>query len=117
MADSSWVDAIEYDRLVYRVGDRDSEFSGHTPELRRQECRLAQAADLVVYSASSLEDYVEALGPRRSMHLPNGVDYEHFARALGRLHEQAVEGRLRGMAPSEARLLAEPEPSPVDEDD
>jgi hypothetical protein len=35
---------------------------------------------LVVYSAETLKEYVEGLKPRRMAHLPNGVNFSHFAR-------------------------------------
>ena len=34
-----------------------------------------------------------------------GHDYERFADAMRRLHEQAQNDRLRGMAPAEVRML------------
>lgn len=78
---SFWADRIAYDKLVFRVADRDSSFPGQSPHLRELETRLAQRADLVVYTASNLSDYVQDLGARRSVHLPNGVDFGHFDRA------------------------------------
>ncbi|MGE3163926.1 MAG: glycosyltransferase [Planctomycetota bacterium] len=74
-----WADRIRYQKLVFRVADRDSRFPGHNRHLRKLERRLARRADLVVYSAANLRDYVESLGARRIFHLPNGVDYSHFA--------------------------------------
>ena len=53
----------------------------------------------------ALRDYVVDL-VRRTTHRESG-DYEHFQNALHRLHQQALEDRLRGMAISEVRILAE----------
>src|SRR5205807_8039149 len=41
---------------------------------------MARRVDLVVYPSQELAGYVESLGARRSLLLPNGVDYAHFAR-------------------------------------
>lgn len=78
-----WADRIRYDKLVFRVADRDSRFPGHSRHLRRLERRLARRADLVVYTATNLRDYVESLGARRILHLPNGVDHAHFREYAG----------------------------------
>lgn len=76
---SFWIDHLEHDRLVYRVADRDAGFATHTPAVRAEEERLARAADLVVHSAAELASDVAELGARRTFHLPNGVDFAHFA--------------------------------------
>jgi len=54
-----------------------------------------------------LRDYLIELVQRATRRA--GDDYESFQNAFLRLHEQALENRLRGMALSEARMLAEPE--------
>jgi glycosyltransferase involved in cell wall biosynthesis len=41
---------------------------------------LAQAVDLVVYSAKNLSPHVATLGPKDRMYLPNGVCVSHFLR-------------------------------------
>lgn len=73
-----WLDAVRYKKLVYRVADRDSGFPGYQEQLRHLERKVAERADLVVYTAESLREYVEKLGARRTLHLPNGVDFDHF---------------------------------------
>jgi glycosyltransferase involved in cell wall biosynthesis len=63
-----------------RITDRNAGFRGSAPALATLERELVSSADLVVYAAEELEPEVRALGARRGAHLPNGVDYEHFAR-------------------------------------
>jgi hypothetical protein len=46
---------------------------------------------------------------RRAAHCPSS-EYDSWAEALTRLHNQAVENRLRDMAISELRMLIEPAP-------
>jgi len=75
----SWLSCIARARTVFRVADNTSGFGRTTPAARAAERDLAAAADLVVYSAETLKDYVESLKPRRMAHLPNGVNFSHFA--------------------------------------
>ena len=77
----SWLSHVARGRTVFRVADNTSGFGRTTPAARAAERDLAAAADLVVYSAETLKDYVESLKPRRMAHLPNGVNFSHFARA------------------------------------
>lgn len=76
----SWLSQVTRGRMVFRVADNTSGFGRTTAAARRAERALAQAADLVVYSAETLEEYVKTLHPRRMAHLPNGVNFSHFAR-------------------------------------
>ncbi len=75
----SWLSQISRGRTVFRVADNTSGFGRTTPAARAAERELAAAADLVVYSAETLREYVEGLKPRRMAHLPNGVNFSHFA--------------------------------------
>lgn len=75
----SWLGAIRRKKLIYRVADNAKGFSRTTPAACAQEEELARMADLVVYSAGTLEEYVRSLHPRQMAHLPNGVDFEHFS--------------------------------------
>ena len=75
----SWFSQISRGRTVFRVADNTSGFGRTTPAARAAERELAAAADLVVYSAETLKEYVESLKPRRMAHLPNGVNFCHFA--------------------------------------
>ncbi len=77
---ASWFSHVARTRTVFRVADNTSGFGSTTPAARAAERELAAAADLVVYSAETLKDYVEGLKPRRMAHLPNGVNFSHFAR-------------------------------------
>lgn len=76
----SWLSHVTRARTVFRVADNTSGFGRTTPAAREAERALADAADLVVYSAETLKEYVEGLKPRRMAHLPNGVNFSHFAR-------------------------------------
>ncbi len=76
----SWLSQVARARTVFRVADNTSGFSRTTAAARMAERVLAGTADLVVYSAETLKDYVETLKPRRMAHLPNGVNFAHFAR-------------------------------------
>jgi glycosyltransferase involved in cell wall biosynthesis len=74
-----WLDAIPHRRSVLRIADRTTAFEKSTPASARLEREVARRVDLVVYTALSLRGYVESMGPRAAMHLPNGVDVGHFA--------------------------------------
>jgi glycosyltransferase involved in cell wall biosynthesis len=74
-----WLDAIPHRRSVLRIADRTAAFEKSTPASARVEREVARRVDLVVYTALSLRGYVESMGPRAAMHLPNGVDVAHFA--------------------------------------
>jgi glycosyltransferase involved in cell wall biosynthesis len=80
IAQAFWLDAIEHRRSVYRVADYNPHFEKYTPAARAAEEAIARRVDLVVYPSQPLRSYVEALGPRRSALLANGVDYAHFAK-------------------------------------
>jgi glycosyltransferase involved in cell wall biosynthesis len=73
-----WLRSVEHRHSVLRISDRMTGFTEFTPEMHRLEADLARRVDLVAYSASTLAEYVNSLRPRRSLHLPNGVDLEHF---------------------------------------
>jgi glycosyltransferase involved in cell wall biosynthesis len=73
------LDAIPHRRSVLRIADRMAAFSHVTPSMQALERHIAASVDLVVYSAASLEPDVARLGARRSLHLPNGVDFDQFA--------------------------------------
>jgi glycosyltransferase involved in cell wall biosynthesis len=74
-----WLDAIPHRRSVLRIADRMSAMGNQTPHMLEDQRRLVQACDLVAYTARTLEPDVAAMGARRSMYLPNGVDYMHYA--------------------------------------
>jgi glycosyltransferase involved in cell wall biosynthesis len=75
---SFWLDAIEYEHAVFRVADYTPHFEKYTPAVRQREQAMARRVDLVLYPSQALKGYVDELGARRSLLLPNGVDFEHF---------------------------------------
>jgi len=77
---SFWLDALDYGQAVFRVTDYYPQYEKYCPAAHAEEQKIAQQADLVVYPSPQLQSYVTALGARRAVCLPNGVDYEHFAR-------------------------------------
>jgi glycosyltransferase involved in cell wall biosynthesis len=92
---SFWLDAVEYRRSVYRATDYSPHFEKSTPAARTVEREMARRVDLVVYPSPELAGFVESLGAARSLLLPNGVEYEFFARP-------------RPDAPAEYRALSRP---------
>jgi glycosyltransferase involved in cell wall biosynthesis len=75
-----WVDAIPHRRSLLRIADRNMGLGRPPAAVGRIEHELARSVDLVVYAAESLEGYVREMRPKRMRHLPNGVDFERFAR-------------------------------------
>jgi glycosyltransferase involved in cell wall biosynthesis len=86
------LDAIPHRRSVLRIADRIAAFSRVTPSMQQLERDIASSVDLVVHSAGSLEPDVARLGPRRSLHLPNGVDFPQFA-----VGDSSMPDDLRGI--------------------
>ena len=66
-------------RSALRLLDRLSGFASTTPAMLGAMEDAARRVDLVTYSAEDLAADVEALRPRRRLHLANGVDVRHFA--------------------------------------
>lgn len=77
---SFWVGQVRHQRSVFRVADSNAGFRKFTPTMKQLERELASSVDVVVYSAKNLRAHVEHLNPKSSLHLPNGVDFGHFAR-------------------------------------
>jgi glycosyltransferase involved in cell wall biosynthesis len=73
-----WLDRIGHRTSVLRVGDRMSGFRAFSSAMQARQRELAAAVDLVAYTATGLEPEIAAMGPRRMLHLPNGVDVAHF---------------------------------------
>jgi glycosyltransferase involved in cell wall biosynthesis len=90
-----WTRVVRADKTVFRVTDRFSRFAKATPALLEKERELARAADLVVYTAKDLEKDVSALGAKRALYLPNGVDYGHFQGKVPEPPEYAAIPRPR----------------------
>jgi glycosyltransferase involved in cell wall biosynthesis len=72
------LDMIPHETSVLRVGDDLSGF-GFGEGLAEAERSLAQRVDLVVVTSSLLEAKMKEAGAKRTLYLPNGVDYRHFA--------------------------------------
>lgn len=85
-----WLDALSWRSSVYRATDYTPLFDSHTAAAAATERRLAAGVDLVVYPSPALSKYVDSLGPRRQMCLPNGVSYEMFAQPAPRPPEYAT---------------------------
>ncbi len=73
-----WPKRIRAKRVVYRMADYNPGFERFSPAMRELERRLVQRADVVVYASKTLGEYVRTLGPKRMVHVPNGVNYRHF---------------------------------------
>jgi len=64
---------------VLRIADKNAGFGKFTSTMQVLEREVARSVDIVVYTASNLREYVQAMHPRHMLHLPNGVNFEHFA--------------------------------------
>lgn len=84
-------------RLVFRIFDRFSHMPGVTPALMDLAHHSAESADLVIYSARTLERDAKSLGAKRLLYLPNGVDADHFARPAPEPQEYATIPRPRAV--------------------
>lgn len=73
-----WMDEIKYHKSVLRIADKTAGFTKNPPIVCKIEKELAQAVDVVVYTAHSLKDYVSEMKPSQIFHLPNGVNFDHF---------------------------------------
>ena len=73
------IEIVKPGRSVLRLLDRLSGFASTTPAMLGALADAARCVDLVAYSAEDLAGDVDALRPRRKIHLPNGVEVQHFA--------------------------------------
>lgn len=73
-----WLNRIKYKKSIYRIPDHHAGFSKATLASKKLEKELIRTVNLVVYTAKSLEPYVQSLNPQKMHFLPNGVDAEHF---------------------------------------
>ena len=78
--ESFWLDELDYGKAILRVADNNAGFDVTTPARNRLELELARRVDLVIYSAEQLRDYVAAMHPKQMLHVPNGVNFAHFAK-------------------------------------
>ena len=82
VAQHFWIDKLNYGQAVFRVADNNAGFAKSTPAAKTFEKKIARQADCVIYSAAGLKDYVLAMRPRKTYHMPNGVDFERFLNAV-----------------------------------
>ena len=73
-----WLNALPHKQSVYRIMDQETGYRHFTNQDNDRRRQLAQAVDLVIYSAFSLERIVNSLHPKQTLHLPNGVDLDNF---------------------------------------
>jgi len=73
------IEIVKPRRSVLRIFDRLGGFASTTPAMLDAQKDLAHRVDLVTYSAENLSADVDALEPRRKLHLANGADVRHFA--------------------------------------
>lgn len=73
-----WLDEVRHAVSVARIGDRYSGFAGVSPQIPELEQELIRRVDVVACSAHAIVDDVTRLGAQRTLHLPNGVDFDHF---------------------------------------
>jgi len=66
-------------RTVYHAADVYSAFPGYGRAFARAEAALVRDADLVCFPSRDMEQGLRAMGARRLLFLPNGLDYAHFA--------------------------------------
>ena len=72
------LDQLDHDRCLFRVMDIHEHFPGWTGHCRWMAQKIASKADVTIYSARGLKEYVESLSPRKTSLVPNGVDYWFF---------------------------------------
>ena len=75
------MDIVEYRHSVARVADNFSGFSKVTQAARIVQNEMLSRADLVVFTASTLEQGLTQQTSRPLMHLPNGVRFDLFQQA------------------------------------
>ena len=72
------LDHVEYDKCVFRVMDMHEHFPGWKGKTEYMAKKIAEQADLTIYSALGLRTYVDSLNPGSSLLVPNGVDFDFF---------------------------------------
>jgi glycosyltransferase involved in cell wall biosynthesis len=71
---------VRHRKAIYRIADQYSAFKKFSQSMSELEKELAKWVDVVVYAAQSLEGHVKSLAPRAMVHLPNGVNFNHFSK-------------------------------------
>lgn len=95
-------------RLVLRIFDRFAHMPGMTPALNRLAHEAAREAALTICSAHDLEADARALGARRVLVLPNGVDAAHFAATSAPPADYAAIPRPRALYVGQTKGLFDP---------
>jgi glycosyltransferase involved in cell wall biosynthesis len=86
-----WLDKLKYKKSVFRVADNNSAFEKTTPRAKECEKTIAQKADVVAYTATSLKEYVLSMKPKAIHYMPNGVNFEHFCGGFKNMPEDLAE--------------------------
>lgn len=71
-------DYVNYDHFIFRVMDIHEYFPGWKSKAQDLACMIASRADLTAYSAKGLKNYVDKLGAKKTLFVPNGVDFDFF---------------------------------------
>lgn len=82
------LDKIAHGKSIFRIADKNSGFSSATEQSNILDARLAGRVDHVIYTAHSLEEYVDKMNPRSKIYFPNGVFFNHFANASREIPEE-----------------------------
>jgi glycosyltransferase involved in cell wall biosynthesis len=72
-----WIDLIKYKKSVFRVSDKLDAFKKINKNMKILEHELLDKADIVIYTARSLEPYISKYTNKASF-IPNGVDVSNF---------------------------------------
>jgi glycosyltransferase involved in cell wall biosynthesis len=75
---SSLLKTVQYRQSIFRIADQEAGYKHFTKQDHDFRMALAQAVDLVIYSAHTMEKEIKRLHPKRSLHIPNGVQLEYF---------------------------------------
>ena len=78
---SFWLDNIKYKKAIFRVADKNVGFDKVSDSSRNIESEIAQKVNTVIYTAHNLKEYVLDMKPKQILHVPNGVNFDHFANA------------------------------------
>lgn len=73
---SFWFNAVHFKKSVFRLSDNILGFPGWGKSIEKITKNVCGSVDAVVYSAKTLESYVNRLGPKKVAYVPNGVDFE-----------------------------------------
>lgn len=82
------LDCVRYKKSIMRIADMNCGFPKSTRASRAAEEAIARRADMVLYTAKNLEEYVLSLSPKKAVYFPNGVDYQHFASGSTEMPEE-----------------------------